>query len=212
MKGTGDRENPAFREWRPGVGVVVTMDLIGIGRELSLEIRRAIGKRHGLELSQIALCTSHTHSGPVVGRNLMAMYFLSAEHVKLVAEYSASVREKVVKVVDDAFGSMRPAVLSYVTGKATFAVNRRNNSAGAVVGLRKAGKLRGPVDHDVPVLRVADGDGKLRAVLFGSRRAAMTGSSFSSSVWNAGLPRIFCFWMDYKGCLGRLLIGILRFC
>jgi hypothetical protein len=47
------------------------------------------------------------------------------------------------------------------------AVNRRNNKENDVAHLRAAGKLAGPVDHDVPVLAVYDRSDKLLAVAFG---------------------------------------------
>ena len=45
-------------------------------------------------------------------------------------------------------------------GTATFAVNRRNNKEADVPKLREAGELKGPVDHDVPVLAVRDAEGQ----------------------------------------------------
>lgn len=197
MSGYASRQKPAdgkdtslfakavvIQDARGRAGVMVTMDLIGIGRELSLEIRSAIAKKHELELSQIALCTSHTHSGPVVGRNLMPMYFLSEKHYAQVKAYAASLKTTVLEGVEQAFAASKPAELSYVTGKATFAVNRRNNSAGDVPRLRKEGKLRGPFDHDVPMLIVRQ-DGKVRAVVFGYACHATTLSYFR---WSGDYP------------------------
>ncbi len=53
-------------------------------------------------------------------------------------------------------------------GKATFAVNRRNNREADVPNLLAKGvPLVGPVDHSVPILTVTDSAGKLKVVLFG---------------------------------------------
>jgi hypothetical protein len=52
-------------------------------------------------------------------------------------------------------------------GRATFAVNRRNNPEGDVPRRRQADSLVGPVDHDVPVLAVHGSEGKLRAIVCG---------------------------------------------
>src|SRR5207249_10161500 len=63
---------------------------------------------------------------------------------------------------------LKPARLSFGQGTARFAVNRRNNREAEVPKLLGQGAtLRGPVDHDVPVLRVTTPDGKPRAVVFG---------------------------------------------
>src|SRR3954471_11552048 len=64
--------------------VLVTMDLVGIDRDFAGRVCGRIMEAHKLERGQIALCTSHTHSGPVIGRNLRAMYFLDEEQQKRV--------------------------------------------------------------------------------------------------------------------------------
>jgi len=74
---------------------------------------------------------------------------------------------KIVGVVGEAMRNLAPAKLSWGSGQAGFAVNRRNNPEPMVPELRAAGKLKGPIDHDVPVLAVQATDGKLRTVVFG---------------------------------------------
>lgn len=165
--------------------VIVTMDLIGIGRPLSLEVREAIEKKHGLKRSQIALCTSHTHAGPVVGRNLMAMYFLNDRQKKQVEAYSRTLKKKLLDVVDRALADAQPCEIAYGTGQATFAVNRRNNPADQVAARREAGTLVGPHDHDVPVIRIVDAKGELKAVIFGYACHATTLSYFR---WSGDYP------------------------
>jgi hypothetical protein len=147
--------------------VLVTMDLVGIPRDLSVAVCEAITKKHNLPREAIMLAASHTHSGPVVGNNLRAMYFLDAEQEKLVEEYTRALKDKLVAVVGDALCKLAPARVECGNGKATFAVNRRNNKEPDVPKLRELGQLKGPVDHDVPVLAVRDLDGHLRAVAFG---------------------------------------------
>ena len=56
--------------------VLVTMDLVGIPREVSVAVCDEIKKKHGLPREAVMLNVSHTHSGPVVGSNLRSMYFL----------------------------------------------------------------------------------------------------------------------------------------
>lgn len=147
--------------------VIVTLDLVGIDRKTSQSICESIQKSLGLERSQVALATSHTHSGPVVGTNLLAMYSLDEVNQKLVQEYTSFLIDSVVSVAKEAKANLAPAVLKSGEGQATFAVNRRNNREADVPMLREAGSLVGPVDHDVPVLSVRTSDGKLKAILFG---------------------------------------------
>jgi neutral ceramidase len=180
MSGYGSRDKPAEGKlhdlWAKALaledpagkrGVLVTMDLVGIDRGLSTAVCRALAKEFGLPREAIILSTSHTHTGPVVGGNLKSMYNLDATQEKHVAEYSAGLQAKLVRLVGEALGGMAPANLSWSTGRTTFAVNRRTNTEADVPKLRAAGRLKGPVDHDVPVLAVRDPAGKVQALLFG---------------------------------------------
>src|SRR5262249_38432177 len=146
--------------------VLVTMDLVGIPRDLSVAVCEAIMKKHALPRESIMLAASHTHSGPVVGNNLRSMYFLDTEQERRVEEYTQALQGKLVAVVGEALGKLAPARLEWGNGRATFAVNRRNNKEPDVPKLREQGQLKGPVDPDVPVLAVRDLDGHLRAVAF----------------------------------------------
>jgi hypothetical protein len=147
--------------------VLVTMDLCGIDRGLSQRVCKRIEEKHGLDRAAVALSVSHTHTGPVVGNNLRAMYFLDERQAKLVDDYTRSLEEKLVAVAGEAMARLGPARLEWGVGKATFAVNRRNNKEEDVTRLREAGELKGPVDHDLPVLVVRERGGEaVRAVLF----------------------------------------------
>jgi hypothetical protein len=149
--------------------VLITLDLIGVDRPLSQSICQKLMDKHGLQREQIAINCSHTHTGPVVARNLRPMHYLqlSEEQKKLVDDYATFLEESVIKVVDDAFHTLAPSQISWGSGRATFATNRRTNVEAKVPELRELGQLKGPNDHDVPVLAVRTPDGKLRAVTFG---------------------------------------------
>ncbi len=148
--------------------VLLTMDLVGIPRDFSLSVREPIEKRYNLPRAAIALNTSHTHSGPVIRGNLMAMYALDEEQSRRMNEYKTAVVPKLVAAVDEAFKTMQPAKLAWGIGKAGFAVNRRNNKPeGQIEQMIKDGKIVGPSDHELPVLAVYDENDKLRALVGG---------------------------------------------
>lgn len=147
--------------------VQVSLDLVGIGRDLSVMICRQLQDTYHLKRSQIALCTSHTHTGPVVGHNLGSMYFLNEYQQKQVNDYSDFLAKSIVEVVGQAISNLRPAQLRYGAGSTDFAVNRRNNREPDVPMLREKGELKGPVDHTVPVLAAYDQRGQLFALTFG---------------------------------------------
>ncbi len=191
--------------------VLVTFDLIGIDRGLSASICEALQEKYKLERRQIALNFSHTHTGPVVARNLRPMHYMLLDEAnqKLVDEYAALLQRQTVAVVGNAIGALQPAKLDWGSGTATFAVNRRNNPAGEVPRLREAGKLRGPVDHDVPVLTVRGESGKLQAVVFGYACHCTTLSSFQWSGDYAGFAQMEleeahpdCVALFWAGCGG----------
>ena len=169
--------------------VLVTLDLIGIARGLSLAVRKEICKAHGLELADVALATSHTHTGPVVGKNL-DIYGLDDDQAARVERYAQRLARLIVEVVAEASANVAPTRLEWGTGRASFAVNRRENREADVPRLRASGKLKGPVDHDVPVLRVATAKGRLLAVVFGYACHCTVLSSYEWSGDYAGFAQM----------------------
>lgn len=169
--------------------VLVTLDLCGIDRLFSARVRDRLQSEHGLGRESVALNCSHTHSGPVVGHNLRVMYFLNDEQQRFVDDYTRALEAKIVAAVGEAIGSLAPARVEWASGTATFAVNRRNNPEAEVPALREKEMLRGPVDHDLPVMTVTGSggavDGKLRVILFGYACHATTTSLYE---WSGDWP------------------------
>lgn len=164
---------------------LVTLDLVGIDRQFGQETCRRIEQEYALSRWQVALSTSHTHTGPVIGENLRPMYHFTPEQAADILNYTRGTQDKIVAAVGTALGSLAPAALDWSAGQATFAVNRRNNPEPDVPKLRAEGKLIGPVDHDVPVLRVRDTEGDLLAIVFGYACHATTLSFYQ---WSGDYP------------------------
>src|SRR5262245_29053001 len=78
--------------------VLVTMDLVGIPRDLSHAICRELQRRYRLERETVLLNVSHTHTGPVVGNNLLAMYDLDENQLRLATLYAQSLQKKLISV------------------------------------------------------------------------------------------------------------------
>jgi hypothetical protein len=188
--------------------VVVTLDLVGIDRELAQSVCSTLKKNDGLQREQIAFCTSHTHSGPVVGKVLRPMHewVLEPGQKKLVHEYSAWLEQRILDVVRAARKDVAPASLAWASGQTDFAVNRRENKEPEVPQRRASGMLQGPVDHDVPVLAVNDADGKLKAVLFGY---ACHATVLSGQQWCADYPGFAQIELEkaHPGCIALFWAG-----
>jgi len=155
-------EDPAGRRC-----VMVTLDVCGIDQKLSEQIRDTLKERRGLGRHHIVLACSHTHSGPVVGTNLLTMYKIDDAERGRIAAYAQFLENAVVTVAEQALDRLAEAQLSWGTGRCDFAVNRRNNKEADLPALRARLALQGPVDHDVPVLRVARANGSVLAIVFG---------------------------------------------
>ena len=148
-------------------GVIISLDLVGISREMTAAVVKLLEQKFLFQRAEIAICTSHTHCGPVTAGTLTTMYFLDDEQQQLVDQYSAALPDKIVAAVEKALQHLEPVTLKFACGEATFAVNRRNNVEAEVPQLREAGLLEGPVDHQVPTLLVHDQQEQVKGVVFG---------------------------------------------
>jgi len=148
--------------------VLVTSDFQGVPKSMSDPVFAQLREKFKLERHQILLTFSHNHCGPRLGDDLVDYYPVEAQQVELVNEYTAQMIDRMVATVGEALGKLAPARLQTGQGKATFAVNRRNNPEAEVPAMLAAGKpLAGPVDHCVPVMTVTRPDGRIDAILFG---------------------------------------------
>ena len=131
--------------------VVITLDLIGVTESLRAAVEQRLRDEFKLPAHALLMNASHTHCGPAYGR-------------PEVADYFSEIVDKLVGAVGTALTNLAPARLSYAHAKCGFAMNRRTPTD---KGFRNHPNPDGPVDHTVPVLRVDDADGRLKAVLFG---------------------------------------------
>ena len=148
--------------------VLITSDFQGVPKIMSDRVFEQLQEQFKLERTQVMFTFSHNHCGPRLGDDLIDYYPVEAEQEALVEEYTTQMVTKTVTMVGESLKNLAPASLAIGEGKATFAVNRRNNREADVPDLiAKGTPLVGPVDHAVPVMTVTRPDGKLEAVLFG---------------------------------------------
>lgn len=144
--------------------VLVTTDLLGIPKAVSDRIRTDLQKSLNLSKAQIILNSSHTHSGPVLSNALVDIYPLDAVEQKKIDAYTRQLEAQVVQLVQEAFTKLQPAILSAANGVTRFQVNRRNNKEGTLL---EQSELKGPNDYAVPVLKITDASGTVKALVFG---------------------------------------------
>jgi neutral ceramidase len=175
MKGYGSRTRPsegvrqdlyvkalALRDETGATSVLVTSDLHSYTRRMSDIIADAAQKKFGLPRDRLILNGSHTHSGPALTAEVLLRPAedINPEQEVVIRRYTALVLDQIVDLIGRSIQSLQPAELSFAQGSAGFGVNRRRVAA----GMRH---LPGPVDQDVPVLRVRAPDGALLAIVFG---------------------------------------------
>ncbi len=146
--------------------VLLTADLLFFRAPMAKELAKRIQEKTGLRREQILLNASHTHSGPVFGVKDPDRFNLPEDRRKVVDAYTEKLLGQLVKLVSAALADMKPARLSWGIGQADFVMNRRMmNEEGKCHGMGP--NPTGPVDRNVPVLRVDGPDGRMRAVIFG---------------------------------------------
>jgi neutral ceramidase len=155
----------ALDDGQGGRLVIVTMDLIGVPRTLRLNLARRLGEAHKLPPQSLLLNASHTHCGPEFRVGRAPADDGEFKPSTLGERYGAQLEDKLFDLVGRSLTNLAPARLSYSHARCGFAMNRRLPAGDTY---RNSAYADGPVDHDVPVLRVTSADGKqLRALLFG---------------------------------------------
>jgi len=144
--------------------VILTLDLISVPRPLRSSLEKAIKDRHKLPPSALMINCSHTHSGPELRTKRVKNSSIYPSVAEQAIAYYEWLEARLTQLIDDAVRDLSPARLTYSRARCGFAMNRRLPTPG---GFINSPNPDGPIDHDVPVLRI-DGPGKtMRAVLFG---------------------------------------------
>lgn len=144
--------------------VIITLDLISVPRKLRDRVAQQIAEQHDIPAAAVLINCSHTHCGPELRFPESPVEDLSPERIQQAIAYSRKLEEQLVQLVSTAKAAAQPAQLTYHRARAGFAMNRRLPSPS---GYQNSPYPDGPVDHDVPVLKVETADGRLSTLLFG---------------------------------------------
>lgn len=133
--------------------VLITVDNCGVPAGVVEEVARRLATGAQVPRENLAVASSHTHSGPMV-RGFAENIFvqdLTAEEAAASDRYTRELVDHLEAVAKLALADRRPGRIFRAEGQVGFAANRR--TAG------------GPVDHALPVLVVKDAQGAVRAVV-----------------------------------------------
>jgi putative membrane-bound dehydrogenase-like protein len=149
---------------REGPALLLTLDNCGIAESTYRELIARLTKKTRLKQAGIAIACSHTHSGPCTtdwAPNIFSSD-ISPPQQAVIDRYTKELIGKLEDVALAALKNRRPGQLSWSQGEVGFARNRR-----VVVGktAQFGDNAAGPVDHALPVLKITDPDGKLRALV-----------------------------------------------
>lgn len=154
----------AFGSDSEGPSILVTVDLIGIQYYMTKEVAKRLSDKIGIDPSRFVISAAHTHTGPEIG-NLLNHFArqLPPEEIGRIDKFLEILTRKLEQVSIEALNARKPAKVAWGQGKVGFAMNRRRVVNGKSVGMTPVPE--GPVDHALPILRITDLDGKLRAVM-----------------------------------------------
>lgn len=149
--------------------VFVTLDLIGVPQAMRRSIAQRVEEEFKLPQANLLLNASHTHSGPSLRMAPLAENEAANVQTEETHEYTLKLANDIVATVGKAIASLQPARLTWNKARCGFAMNRRRDYTlpAEHPNANKAPNPDGPVDHEVPALRVEAPDGTLRATLFG---------------------------------------------
>lgn len=184
--------------------ILITVDLVGIPGHITAKLGEKLSGKLGIDPAQLVICASHTHSGPEVGNLLNILQYRGATsysdsllelgQLKHIAQYIDLLSNKLEELSLAAMKDRKPALVSWAQGQALFAKNRRTEG--------------GPVDVALPIMRITEPDGKLRALLV---NYACHGTTLSGDI-----NRMHGDWMGesqkliearYPGALALIAIG-----
>ena len=145
-------------------GLLITADLVAFSKVVSDRIRDGLQARIGLSRAQIILNSSHTHSGPVLSEALTDIYPMDDFQKQKVEQYSGWLVDQIVELGQKAQKDAEAARVYSQNGVVRFQVNRRHNAERKLTAQTSP---NGPNDFAVPVLKITNKKGKIKALAFG---------------------------------------------
>jgi hypothetical protein len=144
--------------------ILITVDNCGLSQAITDEVAVRLERRLKIPRERVAVCSTHTHSAPMVSGVLLNLFVTNIPPASLdtIDRYTRELIDKLERVAAGAVADLQPARVEWGQGSVAFAKNRRVIRNGtAVFGENPAE----PVDHTLSLLRVAGTNGGTRALL-----------------------------------------------
>ena len=186
--------------------VFVTLDLLVVTPEMSRAVLGGARDQYGLTPANVLLNCSHTHCGPELRLYRQSMYDIPEPLNIKMDDYVKWLNKRLIGLIGESLKNLRPARLFASSAQASFAINRRENRGEELVKRAEEGMLKGPVDHQVPVLRVVNAKDKTMAILFGYACHNTIMSFFKTSGDYAGYAQKFIE-EKHQGALAMFVMG-----
>jgi neutral ceramidase len=182
--------------------VLITVDLIGITEQITSKLVQLLSNKVGIDPANVVICASHTHGGPEIGNLINILQYredkftdslLELNHLVHIARYTEMLSQKLEEVALAALRNRKPAFVAWGQGQASFAANRRTKG--------------GPVDPALPLLRITNPDGTLRAVLvnYACHGTTLEGVNEINGDWIGEAQRIIE--AKHPGAIAMVAIG-----
>jgi hypothetical protein len=142
-----------------GPALLVCVDCGAVPPAIRDAVRARVARKVPITPERFVLANAHIHSGP----NLKYTDGLVGAEREHLACYAEELTARLEQVALAALAARQPCRLAWTQGELGFAANRRVLKNGKWAGF---GAVKdAPVDHSLPLLRVTDLAGKLRAVV-----------------------------------------------
>lgn len=197
-----EAEAMAFGKDAEHPSVVITIDLVGITERITSQVKQHLLEKAGIDPAQVVICASHTHGGPEIGNLLNILQYreggysdslLPLDQSVHIAQYTEMLTQKLEEVAVAALNNRKPALVAWGQGQASFAANRRTKG--------------GPVDPALPMMRVTDPDGTLRAVFvnYACHGTTLEGINEINADWIGEAKKLIG--TNHPGCIVLIALG-----
>ena len=174
---------------------LVTMDLIGVPRNVRLFVAERAEKQFGIAPARLVLNASHTHSGPELRTGRTHGTDDPARHDAEATAYTEKLQATLTRLIGEACEKIAPATLDYGHARCGFAMNRRTPDGkgdgrtsriptGRWINPSPCSAWRAPTERRWRSCSAT----AVTAPRWGTRSSAATTRAMPSSIWRRPTP------------------------